>query len=351
MVKGWKLDRMLYNTYGGTVIFQQGNPLEPVGAYRKFLEEMEDAKVFEVYDADNRQKFWHYFVRQHPFQVPPDKIDFDKPWWMQKATTAQAQIPTKGLILDLNADKGVEVEDGDRVVKWTNQVAESPGRDFVKQDKGRKEPGSGRPTLKKSVAVIGGHNTLVFRRQELVNHDEDAFDHLLTGNGYTWIAVISVHSQIVQLKDVNSFFGNLRNGGMYEGIWGNVTDDNRVWIGSRNAITFGRWDHNNPMVLAPEPLKENRYYVVAGRMGSGTGEVQIELFINDSQTVASKPFPVNTKANSSKLAIGQERDATNHPGKESFDGELARFLIYERPLTDDELRRTMELLKETYAIQ
>jgi hypothetical protein len=35
------------------------------------------------------------------------------------------------------------------------------------------------------VAAIGGHDTLVFKRQELVNHDEDAFDHLLTGNGYT----------------------------------------------------------------------------------------------------------------------------------------------------------------------
>ena len=272
---------------------------------------------------------------------------------MSSAWTAdiKAQIAAKGLILDLDADKGVEVEDGDRVVKWTNQVAAFAARDFVKQDDGRKEPGSGRPTLKKSVAAIGGHNTLVFRRQELVNHDEDAFDHLLTGSGYTWIAVISVHKQIVQLKDVNSFFGNLRNGGMYEGIWGNVTDDNRVWIGSRNGITFGRWDDNNPMVLAPKPLEENRYYVVAGRMGSGTGEVQIELFINEPQAVASKPFPVNPKANSSKLAIGQERDATNHPGKESFDGELARFLIYERPLTNDELQQTMESLKKTYAIQ
>jgi hypothetical protein len=265
--------------------------------------------------------------------------------------TAQAQIAAKGLILNLDADKGVEVEDGDRVVKWTNQVAAFAAKDFVKQDAGRKEPGSGRPTLKKSVEAIGGHSTLVFKRQELVNHDEDAFDHLLTGNGYTWIAVISVHKQIVQLKDVNSFFGNLRNSGMYEGIWGNVTDDNRVWIGSRNAVTFGRWDHNNPMVLAPRPLKEIQYYVVAGRMGSGTGEVQVELFINEPQAVASKPFPVNTKANSSKLAIGQERDATNHPGKESFDGELARFLMYERPLTSDELQQTMESLKKTYSIR
>jgi hypothetical protein len=266
-------------------------------------------------------------------------------------TTAQAQVTAKGLILDLDADKGVTVEDGDRVVKWVNQVTTFAARDFVKQDQGRKEPGSGRPTLKKSVAAIGGHDTLVFRRQELVNHDEEAFDHLLTGSGYTWIAVLSVYKQVVQLKDVNSFFGNLKNGGMYEGIWGNVTDDNRVWIGSRNGITFGRWDHNNPMVLAPKPLEEGRYYVVAGRMGAGTGEVRIELFINDPQAVASEPFPINPKADSSKLAIGQERDATNHPGKESFDGELTRLLIYERPLTNDQLQQTLESLKTTYAIQ
>lgn len=84
LVKSWKLDRMLYTKYGGIVIFQQGNPFEPVGAYRKFLEEMEKAKVFEIYDQDNRQKFWLYFVRQHPFQVPPKDINFDEPWWMQK---------------------------------------------------------------------------------------------------------------------------------------------------------------------------------------------------------------------------------------------------------------------------
>lgn len=84
MVKGWKLDRALYNKYGGTVIFQQANPFEPVGAYREFLEEMETAQVFEIFDPDTRQKFWYYFVRQHPSQVPAEQIDFDKPWWLQK---------------------------------------------------------------------------------------------------------------------------------------------------------------------------------------------------------------------------------------------------------------------------
>ncbi len=269
---------------------------------------------------------------------------------MSFAATVHAQLPQEGLVLDLNADTDVAVEDGNRVVRWSNQVAGFEAKDFVKQDEGRKEPGSGRPTLKRNIAAIGGHGTIVFQRQELVNHHEEAFDHLLTGSGHTWFAVLCVHQQIRQLKDVSSFFGNLRNGGNYEGIWGNVTDDNRVWIGSRNGITFGRWDNNNPMVVAPEPLQENRYYVVAGRMGAGTGKVQIELFINAAEPVAAKPIPVNPEANSSRLAIGQERDAVNHPGRESFDGEIARFLIYERSLTAKEMEQTLEHLKNAYSI-
>jgi len=267
------------------------------------------------------------------------------------ADASDSQLPAKGLVVDLDADRGVVVEDDDRVVKWTSQAAASPARDFVKQDLGRRKAGSGRPTLKRSVSGLRRHNTVVFRRQELVNHEENAFDRLVTGNGYTWIAVMCVYRQVVQLKDVNSFFGNLRNGGNYEGIWAGVTDDNRVWAGSRNGVTFGRWDRNNPRVLAPKPLEENRYYVVACRMGAGTGRVTIELFINDPKPAAAKPFPVNPKANPSKLAIGQERDAVNHPGKESFDGEIARFLLYERPLSDAELDRALKRLKNFYGIE
>jgi len=85
-------------------------------------------------------------------------------------------------------------------------------------------------------------------------------------------------------------------------------------------------------------------------MGAGTGEVPIELFINDPKPVASKPFPVNPKADSSKLAIGQERDAVNHPGRESFDGEIARLLIYQRPLSATELKQTLDHLRQAYAI-
>jgi hypothetical protein len=120
-------------------------------------------------------------------------------------------------------------------------------------------------------------------------------------------------------------------------------------MGSRNGITFGRWDQNNPQVLGPK-LEVNRYYVIAGRMGAGTGNVTIELFVDGIRPVASKPYPVNPKGNPSKMAVGQERDATNHPGHESFDGELARLLMWDRPLTNRELEKTLSYLKDLYAL-
>jgi hypothetical protein len=132
-----------------------------------------------------------------------------------------AQSPSaqpQDLILDLNADLGVTTEEGDRVSVWQNQVTTFPARDFVKRDAGRKEAGSGRPTLRKAVQQLAGHNAIVFRQQELVCMDEDAFDALTQGRGFTWISLIAMHPQRVGLKDVNSFFGNLKNGGFFEGI-------------------------------------------------------------------------------------------------------------------------------------
>jgi len=254
----------------------------------------------------------------------------------------------KGLILDLNADHGIKMAN-ERVASWQNQV-DWKVKAFIATRDANHEKGTGQPTLKEKVAAIGGHNTVVFKRQELINTDEDAFDHLITGNGYTWVAVMSVYPQIPGLKDVNSFFGNLKNGGKYEGFWAGLKDDSTLWAGSRNGITFGRWDQNNPQLLGPK-LQENRYYVIAGRMGAGTGTVTIELFVNEARPVASKPFPVNPKANSSKMAIGQERDATNHPGHESFDGELARVLMWERPLSDGEFEKVLSWLKKAYDVK
>ena len=253
----------------------------------------------------------------------------------------KAQLPAQGLIVDLDADHGVELKDG-KVINWRNRI-DWKAKDF------KATRITGRPALRTDIEAINHHAAVVFDRQELINDDEDAFDSLITGSGYTWFAVISVQKQIGEEKDVNAFFGDLKNGGNFEGFWAGVKDDNTLWMGSRNSTTFGRWDENNPKVLGPQ-LKQDTFYVVAGRMEAGTGKVKLQLFVNSSSPAAEQPFPVNPKANSSKMAIGQERDATNHPGRESFRGALARILFWNRPLTDTELADTFEMLKSEYGV-
>jgi hypothetical protein len=259
-------------------------------------------------------------------------------------------LPTNGLLLDLDAAKGITLEDGDKVAAWENQAPAARAKMFMKQDKGRNVNGSGRPSLRTDVAALDGKPALIFRQQELVCMDEDFFDGLTTGKGHTWLAVIAVHNQRVGLKDVNSFFGNLRNDSKFEGIWGCVNDDNTVWYGVRNGLTFGRFDKNNPQLLG-DVLETGKFQLIGGRMGSGTGTVKIELFVNSAQPSVSGESPVMQNANPSRMTIGQERDAIEHPGYESFDGEIARFLIWERPLTDKELANTLDALRAAYLPQ
>ena len=81
-----KSRRIEYERYGGPVIFQQGNPLEPVGAYRRFLQDVERGGAFEVYDPEDRKAFYDYFTRRHPGVVPKELINYDKPWWHNTRT-------------------------------------------------------------------------------------------------------------------------------------------------------------------------------------------------------------------------------------------------------------------------
>lgn len=266
---------------------------------------------------------------------------------------------TEGLVVDLNADRLVLANDRNEVLTWSNSVTDAPLKNFIPNDTGirSRKPGSGRPHYRTGIEDLNSHSAIIFKEDELINRQEDALDDLLTGSGYTWVTVLKPYptrdseqqTEFGQdrLRDVNSFMGNLRNGGNYEGLWGNFEDDLTVWCGSRSGMTFGRFDENNPKIAGPK-LTANQFHVVAARMGAGTGTVPIDLFVNNSSVAATGQYPVNTAANPSRLAIGTERNATNHPGTESFDGEIARILIYERPLSDEEMNKIIRHLRLEY---
>ena len=59
-IKQWKINRALYQQYGGRIVFQQGGP-EPLDAYRAFLEERQAAGDFDVLDASMAAPFWRYY--------------------------------------------------------------------------------------------------------------------------------------------------------------------------------------------------------------------------------------------------------------------------------------------------
>ena len=250
-------------------------------------------------------------------------------------------LPSKNLLVDLNVGPSLTVDDQGRVTKWLSQTEADKKFEFVGQDKGRKVVGSGLPLAPKTPA-----DGVEFAQQELVCADEHAFDGLIRGDGCTWIVLLRpAIQQKGGLKDVNSFFGNLRNGGKYEGIWGCLDDDNTVWWGARNGLSFGRFDVNNPKVVGPK-LEVGKWVVVAGRLGAGTGEVLAEIFVDKPKAVGSAKFPVNPQADASKLCVGQERDAVEHPGFESFDGAIRRFVLWNRPLTDEELGKAMNTVSQ-----
>lgn len=66
-----KINRALYQQYGGRVIFQQLGP-EPLDAYRTFLQEQAALENFRIFDEELEKEFWRYFKTDamHQFYPP-----------------------------------------------------------------------------------------------------------------------------------------------------------------------------------------------------------------------------------------------------------------------------------------
>jgi len=85
-IRQWKINKALYEQYGGRIIFQQGGP-EPLDAYRRFLEERQARGDFEIREKDLEDGFWHYYRTDtlHSFYAADsaeEKQAFATPWWL-----------------------------------------------------------------------------------------------------------------------------------------------------------------------------------------------------------------------------------------------------------------------------
>jgi hypothetical protein len=87
-IKQWKINRALYQQYGGRIIFQQGGA-EPLDAYRTFLEEAQARGDFRLLSRDLEAGFWRYYRTDsiHSF-YPPGSQEmaraFSTPPWQLK---------------------------------------------------------------------------------------------------------------------------------------------------------------------------------------------------------------------------------------------------------------------------
>lgn len=85
-VRRWKINKALFEKYGGRVIFQQAGP-EPVDAYRDFLRAQEKSGAFKILDRQSVAPFWRYFTNDamHTFYSGDDGAKFmNTPWWLME---------------------------------------------------------------------------------------------------------------------------------------------------------------------------------------------------------------------------------------------------------------------------
>ena len=96
MIRQWKLNRALYQQYGGRIVYQQLGP-EPLDAYRQYLEERQAAGDFTIHRKTFEEAFWRYFTTDslHDFYEPGGEEEakaFTIPPWEPAAAGAGREV-------------------------------------------------------------------------------------------------------------------------------------------------------------------------------------------------------------------------------------------------------------------
>ena len=88
LLEGWKLDKALFDRYGGRARYRQVG-LQPFDAMIRFLEEQEASGAFTILDKRYEDEFWAFWRSdEHSFIPEEEAAEFwAKPWWLMDEPT------------------------------------------------------------------------------------------------------------------------------------------------------------------------------------------------------------------------------------------------------------------------
>jgi len=247
------------------------------------------------------------------------------------------------LIQDLDAEAGVTTS-GPDVTAWANQAAS--GGDDVATD-------IGAPQLLLD-ATPSDRKAIAFSNDRMHGDDVDAFDALVTGGGHTWFVVAKVNAQDGD-SPPNRFFGTLYDGQHFHGIAPGIQTDGKVYADTRATIN----SYDAGQTVGTTDLNDGNYHIIAGRLAAGTGvnAVLQELFVDSASADASNNRTVTTdntgplNFSGDPLTVGTERWGDRVGGGiEHCDADIARILIYDRPLSDVEVAHNVSVLNAAYLV-
>lgn len=241
---------------------------------------------------------------------------------------SSAAVVSLNLIQDLNANLGVGGT-ASAVTDWANQAT---GGDNVATNAGTIEV----------VPGPNGHSALRFQQGDrMAGTSDTAFDAVMQGNGHTWFAVVNAGPQNHTAK--NAIFGTLLNAGPFSGMIAHVANDGGANV-TGNVIL--RPSTTDISARATTNINDGGFHILAGTLSAGTGAQQQQIFIDGSAAEASAALNILGTTDSGPIAIGAERTG----GGEHIDADIARILIYDRPLTLAEFNQTGSDLAATYGL-
>lgn len=215
--------------------------------------------------------------------------------------------------LHLRADTGIQTDEEGRVVAWTDQSGKG-------HDGAQSQPES-RPTLGRD--LIGGRPAIRFSGQKQFLH---LTGQVLNSQRFTLVAVARDAGKGPHREIFSNWNGAASNSvtSVFLGTTGNAT--------VRFSDDFG---------AAGEIVEPSRPFLLTAVAGEHEATV-----LQNEQPLAKRATPLAPRVLTTPYVVGQQGNIDG----EYWSGEIAELLVYDRALTDAELRQTWSLLSNRYGL-